>query len=275
MSKPPPHRNDVYAANNNPAFESQLAQRSAAVQADFLLPHLEVGSRVLDCGCGPGTITLGLADAVAPGEVVGIDIQPHLIAEARTLAAERGRANVRFEVGSVYELPFPDASFDAAYAHAILIHLSDPLAALREMRRVLRPGGIAGIREGDLTTRAWSPSSPLVDAHFALNIRTLEHLGGSPRVGRELAQLLLDGGFARSEAVATRHSANTLEARRSMVASHVAITRGAENARTAIEQGWASQSELDAMCLAMEEWGDRPDAAYSGLSYSALAWAPL
>ena len=70
--------------------------------------------RLLDVGCGPGSITLGLAEAVAPGEVVGVDLQPAQVEQARALAAERGVANVRFEVASAYALPFPDAAFDAA-----------------------------------------------------------------------------------------------------------------------------------------------------------------
>jgi ubiquinone/menaquinone biosynthesis C-methylase UbiE len=93
--------------------------------------------QVLDCGCGPGSITVDVAQRIAPGTVVGIDVDAVQVEQARRLAGERGIANARFEVGSVYELPFPDASFDAAFANNVLNHLGDPLRALLEMRRVL------------------------------------------------------------------------------------------------------------------------------------------
>src|SRR5437879_2234346 len=103
----------------------------------------------LDAGCGSGGITLGLAEVVAPGETAGIDVAPSEVEVARALAAERGITNVRFETGSVYDLPFEDASFDAALAGNTLEHLCDPLRALKELRCVLKPGGIVGVRDPD------------------------------------------------------------------------------------------------------------------------------
>jgi ubiquinone/menaquinone biosynthesis C-methylase UbiE len=137
--------------------QRRLARRAAATSAGFFLPHLRPGMRLLDCGCGPGSITLGLAEAVAPGEVVGLDIQPAQVERARVLAAERGVANVRFEVGTAYELPFPDASFDAAIALTVLMHLREPPRALREMKRVLKPRGVLGIADDDAATNLWEP----------------------------------------------------------------------------------------------------------------------
>ena len=85
------------------------AARSAEREAAFFLPHLRPGMRLLDAGCGPGTITVGLAAAVAPGEVVGLELSPAMVEQARALASERGVANVRFEVGDAQALPVPDA----------------------------------------------------------------------------------------------------------------------------------------------------------------------
>ena len=135
----------AYIERDNRSFEAQLEERTASVDAAFLLPHLRSGMRVLDVGCGPGTITLGLAQSVAPGEVVGVDLQESMVERARALAAERGIANVRFDLADAYELPFPDRSFDAALEHRVLMHLADPIRGLREVRRVLRPGGVLGL----------------------------------------------------------------------------------------------------------------------------------
>src|SRR5215207_5414518 len=92
-----------------PAVDAELATRTVAREAAFLLPHLRPGMRLLDVGCGPGSITVGLAAVLAPGEVVGLDLRPEPLAQARAEASRRGIANVRFEVGSAYALPFPDA----------------------------------------------------------------------------------------------------------------------------------------------------------------------
>jgi ubiquinone/menaquinone biosynthesis C-methylase UbiE len=104
---------ETYSQDANPDFEAQLALRTAAKEGAFFLPYLRPGMRLLDLGCGPGSITLGLAEAVAPGEVVGVDLQPSQVAQAQALSAARGVKNVRFEVADVYRLPFPDGSFDA------------------------------------------------------------------------------------------------------------------------------------------------------------------
>ena len=97
-----------------------LQRRGMAREAAFFLPYIRPGMTLLDCGCGPGSITLELAEALAPGEVLGIDRDSSRIEIATRLASERGVANVRFQTADVLELPFPDARFDAVFAHAVL-----------------------------------------------------------------------------------------------------------------------------------------------------------
>ncbi len=107
MSEHVPER-ELYSYRGCATFEARMANRTASQEAAFLLLHLQAGMHVLDAGCGPGSITVGLAAAVAPGEVIGIDVQPSQVEQARALAAQRGVTNVRFEVTNIYELPFPD-----------------------------------------------------------------------------------------------------------------------------------------------------------------------
>jgi ubiquinone/menaquinone biosynthesis C-methylase UbiE len=83
-------RQRAYAPGYSPATIIHYASRTAVQQATFFLPHLRPGMSLLDCSCGPGTITIGLAQAVAPGQVVGIDIEPNLIERAGVLSGEQG-----------------------------------------------------------------------------------------------------------------------------------------------------------------------------------------
>ena len=136
-----------YTMGYSEEFRQLLNRRSAETHAKHLLPHLRPGLRVLDFGCGPGTITVGLAKAVEPGKVHGIDMAESQISLARSAAEAGGHTNVTFHVGSVLELPFEDNSFDAAHCHAVLMHVPDTQAALAEVKRVLKPGGIVASRE--------------------------------------------------------------------------------------------------------------------------------
>lgn len=99
-----------------------------------------------------------------PGETIGIDLRKEALTHGRTLARERGLSNVTFQVANVYQLPFSDASCDVAFACAVLQHLAAPLEALKEVRRVLRPGGVMGIVDGSAPITFHYPTNPLLDA---------------------------------------------------------------------------------------------------------------
>ncbi len=134
--------------------------RTAENSAAYLLARLQPGDRVLDVGCGPGTITAGLAARVPDGEVVAIDMAGDVLDAARQAADAAGQGNVRFEPGDVYRLGYADGTFDVVHAHQVLQHLADPAAALREMRRVARPGGLVAARDGDYGGMLWYPDDP-------------------------------------------------------------------------------------------------------------------
>ena len=134
---------DTYLHGHHDSVLRSHRWRTAENSAGYLLARLPADARVLDVGCGPGTITVDLAARVPDGQVTGIDAAGDVLALARQEADRRGQANVRFEVGDVYDLGFADGTFDVVHAHQVLQHLSDPVAALTEMRRVQparRPG---------------------------------------------------------------------------------------------------------------------------------------
>ena len=102
------------------------------------------------------------ARRTAPGRIVGIDRSDDVLAQAAAYAAEQ-QVDVTFEPGDVYALAYDDASFDVVHAHQVLQHLSDPVAALAEMRRVTRSGGVVAARDGDYACFSWAPLDPRLD----------------------------------------------------------------------------------------------------------------
>lgn len=171
--------------------------RTAENSAPHLLAHLRAGDDLLDVGCGPGTITADLAERVAPGRVVGIDRSAEVVA----LAAERHHDDrLQFRVADLMQLPFDDDSFDVVHAHQVLQHLDDPVAALVELRRVCRPGGIVAVRDADYGAFTWAPEHHGLDRWLDLYRTIARRNGGEPDAGRRLLGWLRAAGFTEVEA---------------------------------------------------------------------------
>ena len=253
-----------------------FARRTGGVAA-FLAPHLRAGMRLIDCGCGPGSITADLAHAVAPGEAIGIDLREEALIQGRTLARERGITNVTFRAASVYQLPYADGSFDAAFACAVLQHLAAPLAALEEMRRVLKPGGVIGIVDASSTITFRYPTNPLLEKWDTFRGLEREYTSGRPSDALQLRALLREAGFARTQASASMATeagppAGSLEETRRVAQNHVIRVHGLLGER-AVTQGWATRQELEQIAEALIAWGEAPDAFYARPVFTALGWA--
>lgn len=265
--------NEFYSINNTNAQVAYVSARRAKDFVPFLLPHLKPGMSLLDCGCGVGSITLDLAELVAPGQVIGVDMDNAQLEIARASAQKLGLINVTFEQGSVYELRFPSGTFDIVNAHTLLIHLSDPLRALRELRRVLKPGGIAVITDDDFDTITIAPPNPLNQRLIEIWKNILRHNGGNPTYSRNLRGLMLSAGFVRTEGFATaaEHYGRLEETRR--IAS---VDREQFNDPTfadlAVSQGWSTPEELAAISAWVTEWGERPDAFLAVMYCGAVGW---
>jgi SAM-dependent methyltransferase len=276
VSDPQPGPEQPYRVDDE-VDRTVFARRTKEV-AGVLLPYLRSGMRLIDCGCGPGSITVDLAQVVAPGEAIGIDLREEALTHGRTLARDRGISNVTFRVASVYQLPYPDGSFDAAFACAVLQHLAAPLEALKEMRRLLKLGGVIGIVDGSEPLTFRYPTNPLLDAWDKLRVLEREYRTGRPSLMLHLRTLLREAGFVRTQASGVMGTetagapAGTPEATRGLAQNHLIQLHGLRG-KLAVEQGWATQPELDQMAEALIAWGDAPDAFYARPGFNVIGWA--
>jgi ubiquinone/menaquinone biosynthesis C-methylase UbiE len=263
-------KHEVYSAGYDPMVLQGLARRSAARDAAFFVPYLKPDMHLLDCGCGPGGISVTLAALVPQGRV-GIDIEDRQLEMGRQAAQQRGIDNVEFHHASLYALPFADGTFDAVLAHAVLYHLAEPMKALRELWRVLKPGGVIGLRDADFDGDVYYPAHADVDRFWNLTVRVIEQSGGDARFGRKQRRLLREAGFQNIVASASSDAFGTTE----MTAGFSRYFGGVflnQHRALILNRQWATESELTAMQNALLAWGSSPDAFYSRCRCEAVGW---
>lgn len=192
---------DIYSHGHHDSVLRSHGWRTAANSAGYLLPHLRRDHRLLDVGTGPGTITCDLASRLLDGTVTGIDNAVDAVDATRELARRTGVNNLAVEVGDVYRLGYDDEAFDVVHAHQVLQHLSDPVAALREMRRVCRATGLVAVRDADYAAMAWFPESRELTRWSELYRSVARANRGEPDAGRRLKGWALSGGFPLSRRV--------------------------------------------------------------------------
>jgi ubiquinone/menaquinone biosynthesis C-methylase UbiE len=176
------------ARGKNPAFANMLREYLDAMQ-------IAPAASVLDIGCGTGLVAREIArHSGFTGNVAGIDLSPHLVAAATQLAGAEGLSQrVTFQSGDVRGLPFADAAFDAVVAHTLISHVSDPLAVLQEAARVLKPGAMLGVFDGDYASLTFDqPDEAKARADDAALVRAVV---ANPRVMGQMPRLLRQAGF--------------------------------------------------------------------------------
>lgn len=172
-----------------------MDRRTLDSHGEFFVPYLQPRMRVLDVGCGPGTISMGIAARIAPGELVGADMDSSQIELASRRARALGFTNARFEACSVYDLPFEANTFDAVFSHALFEHLSDPVRGAKECSRVLKPGGLIGVATPDWRGFIVEPAGPEIDAAVEAYKKLQVDNGGDVNMGGKLAGVLTQAGF--------------------------------------------------------------------------------
>ncbi len=253
---------ETYTHGHHESVLRSHTSRTAANSAAYLLPELRLGLDLLDVGCGPGTITVDLARLVAPGRVVGIDRSDEVLEAARRHAAEQG-VEVTFEPGDVYVLSCEDASFDVVHAHQVLQHLSDPVAALREMRRVTRPGGIVAARDGDYSCFSWAPLDPGLDRWQELYRAVARKNGGEPDAARFLKRWALDAGFTGLRVSSSSWTYADPDSCRWWGNLWADRCEHSALGDQIVHYGLADRSEVLEIAAAWRRWAEQPDAYFS------------
>jgi ubiquinone/menaquinone biosynthesis C-methylase UbiE len=261
----------TYTHGHHASVVAQHRKRTAAEAAHFLLPHLRPGMRLLDVGCGPGSITVGLAEAVAPGAVLGVDLAANdVLASGRQLALEKGLGNVRFERADLFELRQP-GGFDVVFAHQVLQHLARPVEALAAMRRLLSPGGIIAVRDSDYGTSTWSPPDARLQRWLEVYHAVAARNGGEADAGRYLYGWLHEAGFGDVILSGTTWTFPGYDSVEAWATSWAERTTRSNLAVKAVEYGIASGAELESIADGFRQWCRGPAAFFSIGHVEALA----
>ena len=261
-----------YTHGYHPAIVESYTWRTAETCAAFLLPRLRSDAAVLDVGCGPGTITVGLARHAA--RAVGVDMSAGMVEASRALATREGVDNATFEVGSAYELPFEGGSFDVVYTHQVLQHLADPVAALVEFRRVLRPGGLVAVRDSDYDTMIHAPVEPAIERWRDLYHQVHAANGGEADAGRHLLAWVLKAGFVEPTVTTSTNTFADAEGRAAWGGMWAVRITDSDFANHAISGGFATPADLTEISAAFGRWAAQPNGFWAWLNGEVLAKAP-
>jgi SAM-dependent methyltransferase len=265
-----PKQREQYTMGYGPAATAIMGERTAQSHAAFFLPYLKPGMSLLDCGCGPGTITGGFADLLAPGKVVGTEIEESHLTLARENAARRGLTNAHFQTANIYELPFADNSFDAVFISAVLGNLREPIRGLREAWRVLKPSGVIGVKEFDHGGDLVYPPDPTIEKYGELYLRLRRENGHDPESGRKIGALLLDAGFVDLHLTAVYEpfaEPKGLQGFAQVSAGLLLEGWGEEF----IGRGWATRDDIKEMGDAWFRFANSPGAIFAAAWCEAVA----
>ncbi|WP_030742815.1 class I SAM-dependent methyltransferase [Streptomyces sp. NRRL S-31] len=255
----------VYTHGHHESVLRSHTWRTAANSAAYLLGSLKPHMRILDIGCGPGTITADLAELVPDGHVTGVDRAPGVLERARATAAARGLANVDFAVADVHALDYSDDTFCVVHAHQVLQHVGDPVRALREMRRVTKPGGFIAVRDADYAAMTWYPALPGLDDWLDLYERVARANGGEPDAGRRLKGWALAAGLTAVTASSSTWTFATPEERAWWSGLWADRTLASAYADRATQGGHATPERLRAVSEAWRTWGRHEDGWFAVL----------
>ena len=254
-------------------FLDFFSDRHASTHAAFFIDHIKAGMKILDCGCGPGSITLDFAELVAPGQAIGIDIETAQIEKAKMLKEARILTNVKFQVGDLNELPFNDNTFDAIFAHGVIEYFQDPVHAFREIRRVLKKGGVFGARHGDWGGFLLATRNVYTKEAFSIFVKLMQKNGGDPYFGRNQVSYLRKSGFTRIISSASYDCwTPTLETARKVGNYMKVYFTSEEFVSPVLRDNLTDSTTLEKIQYSFDIWGEDQDIFAAEAWGEAVAW---
>jgi len=265
---------NVYTHGHHESVLRSHRWRTAENSAGYLLPHLRPGNRLLDLGCGPGTITMDLNDVVGPsGHVTALEVSEEALALARKEAERRSITTVDFVVGNVEALDIASDSYDVVHAHQVLQHVARPVDALREMRRVCKPGGLVAARDSDYSSFAWWPRVPELDRWLELYLAVARSNDAEPDAGRRLLGWAQQAGFTDVTADSSTWCYATPMDRAWWGGLWADRIVESDIARQAVDLGFSDTAELAGIAAGWRTWAAADDGWFSVLHGEILARA--
>ena len=183
-----------YSSREHLRLHDQAATLTELLHGDTYYPP---GSAVLEAGCGVGAQTVILARTSPDARFTSVDISAESLSRAKSLIDSQGITNVAFQQEDIYNLSFEESSFDHVFVCFVLEHLREPVAALKSLKKALKPGGSLTVIEGDHGSAYFYPESEEAHAAIKCLIDLQARMGGDSLIGRRLYPLLIASGLSR------------------------------------------------------------------------------
>lgn len=244
----------TYTHGHHDSVLRSHSNRTVENSASYIMNELKPGRSLLDVGSGPGTITADFAKRLAPGRVTAVEATASALALTSDEVNRQSLTNVAFVVSDIHALNFPDNSFDIVHAHQVLQHVSNPVQALREMRRVCKPGSIVAARDGDYAGFIWYPTLPALDEWIKWYQKAARANGGEPNAGRYLLSWAQHAGFTDVVSTSSTWCLSTPKSRAwwgGMWAERILESKIADQLRN---DGIAKQEDLERVSQAWRDW---------------------
>jgi ubiquinone/menaquinone biosynthesis C-methylase UbiE len=258
-----------YSTSSLDWMTSRTADGHGAFFLDLLEPHMNL----LDCGCGPGTLTIGFAERLKYGTAIGIDRETDQTGPVRAVASERGLDNLEFVEGDIYVLPYPDDHFDAVFASAVLGSIGNAENAVTEMVRVLKPGGVIGLKEFDHGADIIWPLNPVLEQSIELYHRLRAVNGHEQMAGRKLRGYLSGHGLEVEHLAAYFDQQTDTETLITYVERNNGLFYEVLGPQF-IEHGWCTAEDIDTQVAAWREFARDPAAIYISAWLEAVGRKP-
>lgn len=231
------------------AVISLYGERTALTSCAYLRPYIKETSNILDVGCGPGIITSDLANIAFKGKTIGVDNNAGIIEQASKSIPASAVPNLTFTVGDAAKLEeFEDNTFDIVHAHALFVHIKDPVEVMKQFHRVCKPGGIVAARDSNPSiVLSLKPDVPAIRSYWERTKVVMAKMGGHPDAGKMLETWAKEAGFGSDGGKILTSTSPQFQA------SHLVRMSG-EPAEEAIQYGMATREEMEEWRKGWEEW---------------------